>query len=67
MVFILLPGTFLVVFALRVLQQEGQLVSQHTRERLERIAKEIGRNLDSEFSRWEETVRLEDAVKWVKK
>jgi signal transduction histidine kinase len=58
LVFILLPGTFLGVFALRVLRQEGQLVSQRTRERLERIAKEIGRDLDSEFSRWEETARL---------
>ena len=67
LIFILLPGTFLGVFALRVLRQEGQLVSQRTRERLERIAKEIGRDLDSKFSRWEETVRLADAVKWVKK
>jgi signal transduction histidine kinase/tetratricopeptide (TPR) repeat protein len=58
LVFILLPGTFLGVFALRVLRQEGQLVRQRTRERLERIAKEVGRDLDSEFRRWEETVRL---------
>lgn len=58
MVFILLPGAFLGVFALRVLRQEGQLVRQRTRERLERVAKEIGRDLDSEFQRWEETVRL---------
>lgn len=58
MVFILLPGTFLAVFALGVLRQEGQLVRQRTRERLERIAKEIDSDLDSEFRRWEETVRL---------
>jgi len=58
LLFILLPGTFLSVFALRVLRQEGQLVRQRTRERLERIAKEISRDLDSEFRRWEETVRL---------
>ena len=57
-VFILLPGAFLGVFALRVLRQEGQLVRQLTRERMERVAKEIGRDLDSGFSRWEETVRL---------
>ena len=57
-VFILLPGAFLGVFALRVLRQEGQLVRQRTRERMERVAKEIGRDLDSEFSRWEETVQL---------
>ncbi|MBW1902280.1 MAG: HAMP domain-containing histidine kinase [Deltaproteobacteria bacterium] len=58
LIFILLPGTFFGVFALRVLRQERQLVRQRTHERLERIAKEIGRNLDSEFQRWEETVRL---------
>jgi signal transduction histidine kinase len=58
LVFILLPGTFLGVFALRILRQEGQLVRQRTRERLERMAKEIGRDLDSEFRRWEEAVRL---------
>lgn len=58
LVFILLPGTFLCVFVLRVLRQEGQLVRQRTHERLERIAKDIGRDLASEFQRWEETVRL---------
>jgi hypothetical protein len=40
------------------LRQDGQLTRQSTRERLERTAKEIGRDLDSEFRRWEETVRL---------
>jgi len=58
MIFILLPGAFLGVFALRVLRQEGQLVRQRTRERLERVANEIGRDLDSEFRRWEETIGL---------
>ena len=58
LVFILLPGMFLGIFALRVLRQEGQLVRQRTHERLERIAKEIGRDLVSEFQQWEETVRL---------
>lgn len=58
LVFILLPGMFLGLFALRVLRQEEQLVRQRTNERLERIAKEIGRDLNSEFQRWEETVRL---------
>jgi signal transduction histidine kinase len=56
--FILVPGAFLGVFALRVLRQEGQLFKQRTRERMEIAAKEIGRDLDSEFSRWEESVRL---------
>jgi len=57
-IFILLPGAFLGIFALRVFRQEGQLVRQQTRERLERVAEEISRNLDSEFSRWEEATRL---------
>ncbi|NOR13381.1 MAG: hypothetical protein GQ545_09025 [Candidatus Aminicenantes bacterium] len=58
LVFILLPGTFLGVYALRALRQEGELVRQRTNERLERIARELGRELDSEFQLWEETVRL---------
>ena len=41
LVFILLPGMFIGLFVLRALRQEGQLVKQGTRERLERIAKEI--------------------------
>jgi signal transduction histidine kinase len=53
-VFILLPGTFLGVFALRALRQEGQLGRQRTRERLEGIATKIGTDLDSDFRRWEE-------------
>lgn len=56
MIFILLPGAFLSVFALRVFRQEGQLVRQRARERLERVTREIGRNLDSEFRQWEESV-----------
>lgn len=56
-VFILLPGTFLGVFALRVLRQEGQLARQRTRESLERTAEETGHTLDSEFRRWDDAVR----------
>jgi signal transduction histidine kinase len=55
--FILLPGAFLGVFALRGLRQESQLAGQRTRESLERTAEEIGRNLDSEFRRWNDAVR----------
>jgi signal transduction histidine kinase len=55
--FILLPGAFLSVFALRVLRQEGQLARQRTRERLERTAEEIGRDLNSEFRRWTDAAR----------
>jgi signal transduction histidine kinase len=56
-VFILLPGVFLGVFALRVLRQEGQLARQRTRESLERTAEVIGRDLDLEFRRWDDAVR----------
>jgi signal transduction histidine kinase len=55
--FILLPGAFLGVFALRVLRQESQLARQRTRESLERTAEEIGRDLDTEFRRWNDAVR----------
>jgi signal transduction histidine kinase/tetratricopeptide (TPR) repeat protein len=55
--FILLPGAFLGVFALRVLRQESQLARQRTRESLERTAEEIGRDLDAEFRRWNDAVR----------
>jgi hypothetical protein len=57
-IFILLPGAFLGVFALRVLRQEEQLVIQRTRERMERVTKEIGNDLTSEFHRWEEAILL---------
>ncbi|MGD8540196.1 MAG: HAMP domain-containing sensor histidine kinase [Candidatus Aminicenantes bacterium] len=57
-IFILLPGAFLGVFALRVLRQEEQFVRQRTRERMERVAREIGNELALEFSRWEEAIRL---------
>jgi len=55
--FILLPGTFLGVFALRVLRQESQFARQRTRESLERTAEEIGRDLDTEFRRWNDVAR----------
>lgn len=61
--FILLPGTFLGVFALGVLRQESQLSRQRTRERLEKTAGEIGRDLDAEFQRWTDAVRTAAGVK----
>jgi len=61
--FILLPGAFLGVFALRVLRQEGQLARQRTRERLERTAEEIGRDLNSEFRRWTDAARTAAVAK----
>jgi len=61
--FILLPGAFLGVFALRVLRQEGQLARQRTRERLERTAGEIGRDLNSEFRLWIDAARTAAGAK----
>lgn len=61
--FILLPGAFLGIFALRVLRQESQLARQRTRESLERTAEEIGRDLDAEFRRWNDAVRSAASLK----
>src|SRR4030042_1236651 len=61
--FILLPGAFLGIVALRVLRQEGQLARQRTRERLERTAEEIGRDLNSEFRLWTDAARTAAGVK----
>ena len=61
--FILLPGAFLGVFALRVLRQESQFARQRTRESLERTAEEIGRNLDTEFRRLIDSVRSAASLK----
>ncbi|MCJ7681800.1 MAG: ATP-binding protein [Candidatus Aminicenantes bacterium] len=61
--FILLPGAFLGVFSLRVLYQESQLARQRTRESLERTAEEIGRDLDTEFRRWNNAVRSAASLK----
>jgi signal transduction histidine kinase len=58
LIFILIPGAFLSVVALRVLRQEGQLVTQRAKENLERIAKEICRELESEFNIWDASVGL---------
>ena len=56
--FILLPGAFLAVFALRVLRQEGQVARQRAREGLERASLDIARDLESEFGRWTDTLAL---------
>ncbi|MFC2167637.1 ATP-binding protein [Acidobacteriota bacterium] len=58
LIFILLPGTFLSIFAFRVLRQEEQLITQRTKENLERTAKEIGRELGSVFTNWDRSVGL---------
>jgi signal transduction histidine kinase/tetratricopeptide (TPR) repeat protein len=61
LVFILLPGIVLGVFALRTLRQEGRLAQQQIQERLERITAQIGRDLDLEFTQWQNA--LESTVK----
>jgi signal transduction histidine kinase len=48
---------------LRVLRQESQLAGQRTRESLDRTAEEIGRDLDSEFRRWNDAVRSASLLK----
>lgn len=57
LVFILLPGIVLGVFALRTLRQEGRLAQQQIRERLERIVAQMGRELDLQFSQWQEALQ----------
>jgi signal transduction histidine kinase len=63
LVFILLPGVVLAVFALRTLQQEERFAHQQIRERLERAAARVARELDLQFGQWREglrSIRLEE-------
>jgi signal transduction histidine kinase len=55
--FILLPGIVLGVFALRTLRQEGRLAQQQIQERLERIAAQIGRDLDVQLTQWQNALQ----------
>jgi signal transduction histidine kinase/tetratricopeptide (TPR) repeat protein len=70
LVFILLPGIVLGIFALRTLHQEGRLAQQQIQERLGRITAQIGRDLDLEFTQWqnalESTAReaLAEPISW---
>lgn len=54
LLFILLPGSFLGVYSLRALQQEGRLAGQRIRDRLENIISSIGEYLDAEFYKWQD-------------
>jgi len=58
LVFILLPGIVLGVFALRTLRQEGRLAQQQLQERLERITAQMGRDLHLQFNQWQEALQL---------
>ena len=57
LVFILLPGIVLGVFALRTLSQEDRLAQQQIQDRLERIATRVGRDLDLQFAQWQDALR----------
>ena len=57
LVFILLPGIVLGVFALRTLRQEGRLAQQQIQERLERITAQMGRDLHLQFNQWQEALQ----------
>jgi len=57
LVFILLPGIVLGVFALRTLLQEDRLAQQQIQDRLERIATRVGRDLDLQFAQWQDALR----------
>ncbi len=55
-IFVLLPGIVLGVFALRTLRQEKQLASQKIQQLLQNIAAQTGRELDREFRQFQEVV-----------
>jgi len=57
LIFILLPGIVLGVFALRTLRQEGRLAQQQIQERLGRITAQIGRDLDLQFTQWQNALQ----------
>ncbi len=57
LVFVLLPGIALGVFALRTLRQEGRLAQQQVQERLGRITTQIGRDLDLHFTQWQNALQ----------
>lgn len=60
LVFILLPGIVLGVFALRTLRQEDRLAQQQVHDRLERIATTVGRDLDLQFAQWQKALQSID-------
>jgi signal transduction histidine kinase len=70
LIFILLPGIILGAFALRTLHQEDRLAQQQIQDRLERIAARTGRDLDLQFSQWQDALQstageaLSDSVTW---
>jgi signal transduction histidine kinase len=57
LVFILLPGIVLGIFALRTLRQEGRLAQQQIQERLGRITAQISRDLDLRFTQWQHALQ----------
>lgn len=57
LVFILLPGVVLGIFALRTLRQESRLAQQQIQERLERTRGQVGRELELQFKEWQEALQ----------
>lgn len=55
-IFVLLPGIVLGVFALRALRQETLLAQNQVRQKLQSIADRIGRDLDRDFRQWQEAL-----------
>jgi signal transduction histidine kinase len=57
LVFILLPGIVLGIFALRTLRRERRLTQQQIQERLDRITVQVGRDLDLQFTLWQDALQ----------
>lgn len=70
LVFILLPGVVLGVFALRTLRRERKHTEQQIQERLDRITVQVSRDLDLQFRQWQQalesapTEKISDPHSW---
>jgi len=60
---ILVPGVVLVLVGLRVIAADRAVVDQQLRERAERTADRVLRNLEAELGRWQSALRLAAATR----
>jgi tetratricopeptide (TPR) repeat protein len=60
---ILVPGVLLVLVGLRVIAADRAVVDQQLRERAERTADRILKNLEGELARWQSALRLAAATR----
>jgi hypothetical protein len=60
---ILVPGVVLVLVGLRVIAADRAVVDQQLRERAERTADRVLRNLEAELERWQSALRLAAATR----